>query len=94
MSERFNQLSARHSHLRARSALQRQHLGQTADEIESKLRGIDRGVAFVRGVARKPALLIGGVALIALLGPKRLLRWAGRGAVLYSTARRVMRSGR
>jgi YqjK-like protein len=94
VSERFKQLTARHSQLRARSAQQRQDLAQTADEIESKLSGIERGVAIVRGVARKPALLIVGVALIALLGPNRLLRWASRGALFYSTARRVMRSVR
>jgi hypothetical protein len=31
------------------------------------------------------------VALVALVGPKRLMRWATRGALIYSTAKRFIR---
>ena len=91
MSERFDQLNVHHSSLRARCALQRLHLAQTTQEIESQLSGIDRGVGVVRRVARRPALIMGGVALVALLGPRRILGWATRGALFYSTAKRVLR---
>jgi hypothetical protein len=94
MSERFNQLATHHSNLRVRCALQRELLGQTADQIENRLSGVDRTVAIVRGLARKPALVVAGIALVALIGPARLLRLASRGAVFYSTARRVMRAVR
>jgi hypothetical protein len=93
VSERFSQLTAHHSNLRARCAVQRRQLGETADDIERHLRGVDRGVRFVRGVMRNPAIIIGAAALIALLGPKRLLGWASRGAVLYSTVKRLRRAG-
>jgi hypothetical protein len=91
MSDRFDQLSVHHGNLRAHCALQRQHLAKTALEIESQLGGVDRGVSLVRNVVRSPALIMGGVALVALVGPKRLLRWASRGALFYTTARRLLR---
>jgi hypothetical protein len=89
MSERFNQLNSHHDHLRTLCAVQRERLGETADDIEQRLAGIDRGVKVARGLMRKPLLIVGAVALIAVLGPRRLLGWASRGAVLYSTARRL-----
>ena len=91
MSDRFDQLTAHHSNLRVRCALQRQHLANVGKEIEQQLSGVDRGVKLVRNVVRSPALVMGGVAVIALLGPKRLLRWASRGALFYTTARRLLR---
>jgi hypothetical protein len=42
-------------------------------------------------MVRNPAVLIGGVAVVALIGPKRLLSWVSRGALIYTTARRFMR---
>jgi hypothetical protein len=92
MSERFKQLSARHSSLRDRCALQRQELSQQAQQIERHLSGVDRAVNAVRAVARSPLLIVGGIATIALLRPRRLVRWASRGALFYSTARRFWRS--
>jgi hypothetical protein len=94
MSERFNQLQSHHASLRAQCAVQREHLGETADDIERRLAGVDRGVKVVRGLMRKPMLIVGAVALIAILGPRRLIGWASRGAVLYSTARRLRGSSR
>lgn len=91
MSDRFDQLTSHHSNLRARCALQRQHLAKTAHEIETQLSGIDRGVNLVRNIVRSPALIMGGVAIVALVGPKRLLRWASRGALFYTTGRRLLR---
>jgi hypothetical protein len=91
VSERFDQLAARHRALRAHSALQRDSLGRTARDIEARLGVIDRRVAALRGVLRHPAVLAGGVAIVALIGPKRLLRWVSRGALMYTTASRLRR---
>jgi hypothetical protein len=90
-SERFNQLAAKHSNLRLRAAVQRRELGTTMNEIEHQLSGVDRGIARVSRVLRNPAVIVGGVALVAMVGPKRLMRWITKGAVLYSTAKRVIR---
>jgi YqjK-like protein len=91
MSQRFDQLSAHHSNLLARCAVQRQQLGESAEEIEHELGRLDRGVAVVRRVLRHPAMIGGAIAVVALVGPKRLLRWATSGLMLYSTARNLLR---
>jgi hypothetical protein len=89
-SERFNQLAAKHSNLRLRAAVQRRELGTTMNEIEHQLSGVDRGLARATRVLRNPAVIVGGVAIVALVGPKRLMRWVTKGALLYSTAKRFI----
>jgi hypothetical protein len=90
-SERFNQLVTKHSHLRLRSAVQRRELGSTMNEIEHHLSGLDRGIGAAQRLIKNPAVLVGAVALVALVGPKRVVGWASRGALIYTTARRFMR---
>ena len=90
-SERFNQLAAKHSNLRLRAAVQRREMGATMNDIEHQLSGVDRGVARVSRVLKNPAVIVGGVALVAMVGPKRLMRWVTKGALLYSTAKRFIR---
>ena len=91
MSKRFDQLSAHHSNLLARCAVQRRQLGESAEEIEHELGRVDRGVAVVRRVLRHPAMIGGAVAVVALIGPRRLLRLATNGLMWYSTARSLIR---
>jgi hypothetical protein len=91
MSRRFDQLSAHHSNLLAQCAVQRCQLAQSAEEIEHELGRLDRGIAAVRRVLRSPAMLGGAVAVVALLGPRRLLRWSTRALMFYSTARQLLR---
>ena len=91
MSQRFDQLSAHHSNLLARCAVQRRQLGESAEEIEHELGRVDRGLAAVRRVLRHPAMIGGAVAVVALVGPRRLLRWATSGLMWYSTARSLIR---
>jgi hypothetical protein len=90
-SERFNQLAAKHSNLRLRSAVQRRELGSTMKDIEHHLSGLDRGIGAAQRWVKNPAVIVSAVALVALVGPKRLLGWASRGALVYSTAKRLMR---
>ena len=91
MSQRFDQLSAHHSSLLARIAVQRRQLGQTAEEIELELGRVDRGLAAVRRVLSSPVLIGGAIAVVALVGPRRLIRWGTRGLMLYSSARQLLR---
>jgi hypothetical protein len=90
-SERFNQLAAKHSNLRLRAAVQRRELGATMNDIEHQLSGVDRGISRVSRVLKNPVVIVGGVALVAMVGPKRLMRWVTKGALLYSTAKRFIR---
>lgn len=91
MSERFNQLAAKHSNLRLRAAMQRRALGSSMDEIEHHLSGVDRGLGAAQRWVKNPLVLIGGVAVVALIGPKRMMGWVSRGALIYTTARRFIR---
>jgi hypothetical protein len=91
MSRRFDQLSARHSNLLTRVAVQRRQLGETAEEIEHELGRVDRGVAAIRRALGSPALIGGAIAVVALVGPRRLLRWSTKGLMMYSTARQLLR---
>ena len=91
MSERFDQLHSHHSNLLARIAVQRRHLGESAEEIEHELGRLDRGVAIVRRVLGSPATIGAAIAVVALVGPRRLLRWGTNGLMLYSTARQLLR---
>jgi len=90
-SERFNQLTAKHSNLRLRAAVQRRELGSQMNEIEHHLSGLDRGLGAAQRWVKNPAVIMGGVAVVALVGPKRLMRWVTRGAMVYSTAKRLIR---
>jgi hypothetical protein len=91
VSRRFDQLSGHHSNLLAQCAVQRRQLAENAEEIEHELGRLDRGIAVVRRVLRSPAMLGGAIAVVALIGPRRLLRWSTSGLMLYSSARQLLR---
>lgn len=91
MSQRFDQLKGHHSNLLARCAVQRRQLGESAAEIEHELGRVERGLATVRRVLRSPAMIGGAIAVVALVGPRRLLRWGTNGLMLYSSARQLLR---
>jgi hypothetical protein len=91
MSERQRELAARREALLAQSAIQREVFGRTVQDIETRLTGIDRGIEIARHIVKKPIVLAGGIALVTLIGPRRLLRIAGRSAVLYASGRRILR---
>lgn len=91
MSDRTLELAARRNALRAHCDVQRSYLAETARQIESHLSGIDRGIALIQRFAHKPLLVVGGVGLIMMLGPRRLLRWAGRSAFLFASGQRLLR---
>ena len=61
------------------------------NEIEQQLSGLDRGIEVTRKLIKSPAVIAGGVAIFALVGPRRLMRWATRGALIYSTVKRFAR---
>lgn len=91
MSQRFDQLTGHHGNLLARCAVQRRQLGESAEEIEHELGRVDRGLATVRRVLRSPAMIGGAIAVVALVGPRRLLSWGTKGLMLYSSARQLLR---
>lgn len=91
MSNRLEDLASKRAALIAQSTSQRAHLKENIDDIETHLAGIDRGVEVARRILKHPLVLAGGIALFALIGPGKILRIASRGALLFSTGKRVMK---
>lgn len=90
-SDRAVLLAQRHSVLRARCAIQRTQLAETTQHLQARLSRIDHGIDVLRRYATQPLLIAGGLALLTMLGPRRVLRWASSSAVLFTTGKRVLR---
>lgn len=91
MSDRLRELAERRLRLRAHCDVQRGYLRDTVHHIESRLERLDRGIAAVRRFMHKPLLLVAGLGVVAFIGPRRLVHWAGRGAVLFASTQRLLR---
>ncbi len=55
---------------------------------------IDRGIQALRTLARNPLVVLGAAGVLALVGPRRLLRWGANSAFLLTTAQRLLRAPR
>ena len=86
---RSEQLARRRAELVARSAGLRDALSVDGARLSSRLVLVDRGIALVRAAAGQPLLLAAGAGLLLTLKPLRAMKWAARGALLFSIARRV-----
>lgn len=91
MSERSNYLRVRCEQLRAHAAVQRIHLADETRQLEARLVNVDRVINVVCGAARQPLLIAAGLGLLALLGPGRVIRVAGKCAMMLATGSRVLR---
>jgi len=91
MSDRRIELQARRRELLARSELQRRSLAHMTRDIETRLRGVDHIISVARRFVAQPLMIAGSLAAVVMIGPRRLLGWAGRGLLLFSTGRRLMR---
>lgn len=82
-------LAERQQRLLARSAALRAGLGADLSALQAPLALADQARDAVGWLKRHRELLIAGAALIALLRPRRTLRWAARGWGLWRVARRL-----
>jgi ElaB/YqjD/DUF883 family membrane-anchored ribosome-binding protein len=84
------ELARRREALLARSSAQRAVLAAAADHISGRLDRIDQRINSVRRFLQRPWLLLGVVAAAGLLlGPRKMVRIATRGAVWVNTVQRV-----
>lgn len=91
MNERLRELELRRDLLVLRSRLLRTQATLDGAAIGARVAQVDRGLAAVRSLAGSP-LVLGVAALVAVsVGPVRAVRWAGRGLVALSLARRLLR---
>lgn len=80
MNEKLNRLAERRAFLIDQSAQQRAALSREAEPWRNLLAYADQGVAALRYAKSHPAWLVGtGGMLLAAVGPRRILRWLGRG---------------
>jgi hypothetical protein len=91
VSERRQRLALRRKALLAHCAVQRGELSSQVQQIEARIASVDRAINIVRRYAAQPLLLVGGLALLIMVGPRRIFRWTGRSAVLITAGRRVAR---
>ena len=90
MKDHLMDLADRRTQLQLKAAAQREQLVFAMESIESRVRTVDSVLIKARPFLRKPVLLVGGAALLWFIGPGRLLKMAGRAALLISAGRRLM----
>jgi hypothetical protein len=91
VNTRLRELELRRDLLVLRSRLLRTQASMDGAAIGARVAQVDRGFSAARNLASSP-LLLGVAGLIALaVGPRRAVRWAGRGLVALSLARRIAR---
>jgi len=75
--------------LQGRCAAQRMQTTQLAASLLEKGVVFDRAVTLGRSVAVQPIVLGTAAVLTLVVGPRRLLNWAMRGAAVYGLTRRI-----
>lgn len=90
MSSRLKDLTDRQAALQLRCAVQRGTLAREVIDVEERLHNVDRVTLAAQRVFRNPIVLALGALGLALIGPSRIVRYAGRAAVATSIARQVL----
>lgn len=91
MNERLAELELKRQTLVVQSAVLRGDIAAEGAGIQDRFSQVDRGLAALRHLTSSPWLIAGAGALVVMLGPVRALRWAGRGLVGLTLARRALR---
>jgi hypothetical protein len=94
MSDRMTELADRRATLLLRTAVQRRELAREVAAVETRLQSVDHFLAMGRGVLRNPAVIVGGLLVIVLLGRTRLLRLLGQAFLLTRGLRGLLGSAR
>lgn len=92
MNAKLLELAQRRATLVARAAAQRATLSQAYAPWRGPLAIVDQGLVALRYIRGHPALLVGVVALMAVLRrPKRVAQWLERGWVAWGAVLAVKR---
>jgi hypothetical protein len=90
MIDLLNELERRRLALQGRCTAQRMQTAQLAAALLQKGVIFDRAVTLGRSVAVQPVVLGTAAVLTLVVGPRRLLNWAVRGAAAYGLTRRIV----
>ncbi len=82
-------LARRRTVLVERSRRLRETLAMEGVRIGGQLGILDRGFAMARQFTRQPLLMAGVAAALLYLRPFRAMKWAARGALLFSVGRKL-----
>ena len=85
------ELELRRQHLQLRSALLRDRLVQQLQPLAAPLAIADAVREAWRWLQQRPLVPLAGVAVLALLRPRRVLRWASRLWAAWGLLRRLQR---
>ncbi len=79
MHNNLIRLAERREHLVAQAAAQRKLLAQNIEPWRKPLTLADQGLRALRFIRSRPAWIVGGAALLAVLRPGRAGKWLRRG---------------
>lgn len=91
MSERTRELAERQAELQLRCAAQRHAFARQIGGLEARLESVDRVALVARSTLLHPLVITGGVGALLMLGRGRVFHLIGRGLVLATAARRLLR---
>jgi hypothetical protein len=60
------------------------------ENAHARLESVDRGIHTIRRIVTQPAFIIGAASVLVLIGPGRLFKMVGRGALLFNSSRRFL----
>jgi len=84
-SARLSEIAARKARLVGECARQRDELAAALDAWRGPLGVVDRSLRAARVMSAHPVLMVAAVIAVVVLGRRHLVRWAGRGIVLWKT---------
>lgn len=84
-------LAERRATLVVRAASQRQELARAVAPWRTPLATLDQGLRIVRYLRQYPALLAGAAAIVTVLRPRALFKWARRGWLAWGVLRGIKR---
>ena len=87
MNERLFAIEARRARLIERAAREREDVAFALQSLSRPLGFIDRCIGVVRYFVARPPLIAGVVLVLALLRPRRALKWAQRAFGLWQSYR-------
>lgn len=87
MNERLFAIEARRARLIERAARERGDIAYALQSLSGPLDFIDRCLGVVRFVVARPPLIAGVALVLALLRPRRALKWAQRAFALWQSYR-------
>jgi hypothetical protein len=89
MNNKMTQVVQRREHLVAKAAAQRAALGRAIEPWRTPLALTDQGLRALTYVRRHPQWLVGGILLLAVLRPRGLGKWLGRGWLSWQMLNRL-----